>query len=63
MSESCKYCESEISTMDTVYIESELHNSPQKIQNLMASHHNMICYICFKKLKNIKVIEQTKKAH
>ena len=41
--------------MDTVYIESELHNSPQKIQNLMASHHNMVCYICFKKLKNIKV--------
>ena len=54
MSESCKYCESEISTMDTVYIESELHNSPQKIQNLMASHHNMVCYICFKKLRNIK---------
>ena len=32
MAESCKYCDSELSPMDGVYIQSELHMSPQKIQ-------------------------------
>ena len=61
MSESCKYCESELSTMDAVYIESEIHSSPQKIQNMISTYHNMVCYNCFKKLKNMRVISQAKK--
>ena len=61
MSESCKYCESELSTMDAVYIESEIHRSPQKIQNMISTYHNMVCYNCFKKLKNMRVIPQAKK--
>ena len=61
MSESCKYCESELTTMDTVYIESEIHSSPQKIQNMISTYHNMVCYNCFKKLKNMRVIPQAKK--
>ena len=61
MSESCKYCESELSTMDAVYIESEIHSSPQKIQNMISTYHNMVCYNCFKKLKNMSVIPQAKK--
>ena len=61
MSESCKYCESELSTMDAVYIESEIHSSPQKIQNMISTYHNMVCYNCFKKLKSMRVIPQTKK--
>ncbi|MDB2635611.1 hypothetical protein N9Y54_00240 [Alphaproteobacteria bacterium] len=61
MSESCKYCESELSTMDAVYIESEIHSSPQKIQNMISTYHNMVCYNCFKKLKNMRVIPQAKK--
>ena len=61
MSESCKYCESELSTMDAVYIESEIHSSPQKIQNMISTYHNMVCYNCFKKLKSMKVIPQAKK--
>jgi len=61
MSESCKYCESELSTMDALYIESEIHSSPQKIQNMISTYHNMVCYNCFKKLKNMRVIPQAKK--
>ena len=61
MSESCKYCESELSTMDAVYIESEIHSSPQNIQNMISTYHNMVCYNCFKKLKNMRVIPQAKK--
>ncbi len=61
MSESCKYCESELSTMDAVYIESEIHSSPQKIQNLISSYHNMVCYNCFKKLENMRLINQKSK--
>ena len=61
MSESCKYCESELSTMDAVYIESEIHSSPQKIKNMISTYHNMVCYNCFKKLKNMRVIPQAKK--
>ena len=61
MSESCKYCESELSTMDAVYIESEIHSSPQKIQNMISTYHNMVCYNCFKKLKSMKIIPQPKK--
>lgn len=61
MSESCKYCESELSTMDAVYIESEIHSSPQKIQNMISTYHNMVCYNCFKKLKSMRVIPQAKK--
>ena len=61
MSESCKYCESELSTMDAVYIESEIHSSPQKIQNMISTYHNMVCYNCFKKLRNMRVIPQAKK--
>ena len=61
MSESCKYCDSELSTMDAVYIESEIHSSPQKIQNMISTYHNMVCYNCFKKLKNMRVIPQAKK--
>jgi hypothetical protein len=59
MSESCKYCESELSTMDAVYIESEIHSSPQKIQNLISSYHNMVCYNCFKKLKNMRIVPKS----
>ena len=61
MSESCKYCESELSTMDAVYIESEIHSSPQKIQNMISTYHNMVCYNCFKKLKSMRVIPQPEK--
>ena len=61
MSELCKYCESELSTMDAVYIESEIHSSPQKIQNMISAYHNMVCYNCFKKLKSMRVIPQAKK--
>ena len=61
MSELCKYCESELSTMDAVYIESEIHSSPQKIQNMISTYHNMVCYNCFKKLKSMRVIPQAKK--
>lgn len=42
--------------MDAVYIESEIHSSPQKIQNLISSYHNMVCYNCFKKLKNMRIV-------
>jgi hypothetical protein len=61
MSESCKYCESELSTMDAVYIESEIHSSSQKIQNMVSTYHNMVCYNCFKKLKSMRVIPQPEK--
>jgi len=61
MSESCKYCESELSTMDAVYIESEIHSSPQKIQNMISTYHNMVCYNCFKKLKSMRIIPQPEK--
>ena len=35
MAESCKYCEAELSTMDMVYIESEVRTAPKKVQNLI----------------------------
>ncbi len=60
MAESCKYCESELSPMDSVYIQSELHLSSQKIQNLIEHNHNMVCYNCFKRLKSIKVVDKEK---
>tara|TARA_Y100000996_G_C22540997_1_gene650049 strand:- start:444 stop:647 length:204 start_codon:yes stop_codon:yes gene_type:complete len=61
MAESCKYCETEISTMDAVYIESEVHAAPQKVQNLIAAHHNMVCYKCFKRLKSMRIVNLPKK--
>ena len=60
MAESCKYCESELSPMDGVYIQSELHMSPQKIQNLIEHNQNMVCYNCFKRLKSIRVLDPEK---
>ena len=56
MAEKCKYCEGELSVMDSVYIESEIRTAPKKVQNLIKSHHNLVCYMCYKKLKAIKVI-------
>ena len=61
MAESCKYCEAELSAMDAVYIEAEVHTAPQKVQNLVANHYNMVCYNCFKKLKNMRVVNVRKK--
>ena len=61
MAESCKYCEAELSPMDAVYIESEIRTAPQKVQNIIASHHNIICYNCFKRLKNIRIVNMSKK--
>ena len=61
MAESCKYCEAELSTMDIVYIESEVRTAPKKVQNLIATHRNMVCYNCFKRLKNIKVVNVPEK--
>ena len=60
MAESCKYCESELSPMDGVYIQSELHMSPQKVQNLIEHNQNMVCYNCFKRLKSMKIVEHEK---
>jgi hypothetical protein len=60
MAESCKYCESELSPMDGVYIQSELHMSPQKVQNLIENNQNMVCYNCFKRLKSIRVVDPEK---
>jgi len=60
MAESCKYCESELSTMDGVYIQSELHTSPQKVQNLIEHNQNMVCYNCFKRLKSMKIVDHKK---
>ena len=34
MAEKCKYCEGELSVMDSVYIESEIRTAPKKVQNL-----------------------------
>ena len=51
MAEKCKYCEGELSVMDSVYIESEIRTAPKKVQNLNKSHHNLVCYMCYKKLK------------
>ena len=56
MAEKCKYCEGELSVMDSLYIESEIRTAPKKVQNLIKSHHNLVCYMCYKKLKGIKVI-------
>ncbi len=61
MAELCKYCETELSTMDAVYIESEVHIAPKKVQNLISSHHNMVCYNCFKRLKNMRIVNMTEK--
>ena len=61
MAELCKYCETELSTMDAVYIESEVHTAPKKVQNLISSHHNMVCYNCFKRLKNMRIVNMTEK--
>ena len=61
MAESCKYCEAELSTMDAVYIESEVHTAPQKVQNVIATNHNMVCYNCFKRLKNMRIVNITEK--
>ena len=47
--------------MDSVYRESEMHSSPQKTQNMLSTHHSMVCYNCFKKLKNMRVPPQAKK--
>ena len=60
MAESCKYCDSELSPMDGVYIQSELHMSPQKVQNLIEHNQNMVCYNCFKRLKSMRIIDQEK---
>ncbi len=46
--------------MDGVYIQSELHMSPQKVQNLIENNQNMICYNCFKRLKSMRIIDQEK---
>ena len=46
--------------MDGVYIQSELHMSPQKVQNLIEHNQNMVCYDCFKILKSMKIIDQEK---
>lgn len=46
--------------MDGVYIQSELHMSPQKVQNLIENNQNMVCYNCFKRLKSIKVVDPEK---
>ena len=61
MAEKCKYCEGELSVMDSVYIESEIRTAPKKVQNLIKSHHNLVCYMCYKKLKGIKVINSDHK--
>ena len=45
MAEKCKYCEGELSVMDSVYIESEIRTAPKKVQNLIKSHHNLVCYL------------------
>tara|TARA_B100000530_G_scaffold209055_1_gene133756 strand:+ start:196 stop:357 length:162 start_codon:yes stop_codon:yes gene_type:complete len=47
--------------MDAVYIESEVHAAPQKVQNLIAAHHNMVCYKCFKRLKSMRIVNLPKK--
>ena len=60
MAESCKYCESELSPMDGVYIQSELHTSPQKVQNLIEHNQNMVCYNCFKRLKSMRIVDHEK---
>ena len=59
MAESCKYCEAELSTIDIVYIESEVRTAPKKVQNLIATHQNMVCYNCFKRLKNMRIVNVT----
>ena len=46
--------------MDGVYIQSELHMSPQKVQNLMEQNHNMVCYNCFKRLKSMRIVDSEK---
>lgn len=46
--------------MDGVYIQSELHMSPQKVQNLIEHNQNMVCYNCFKRLKSIRVVDPEK---
>ena len=56
MAEACKYCEVDLSTMDIVYIESEVRTAPKKVQNLIATHRNMVCYNCFKRFKNMKIV-------
>jgi len=61
MAEACKYCEAELSTMDLVYIASEVHTAPQKVQNLISNHHNMVCYNCFKRLKNMRIVNLLEK--
>ena len=61
MAESCKYCAAELSTMDAAYIESEVRTAPQKVQNLIATHHNMVCYNCFKRLKKIRIVDLPEK--
>ncbi len=61
MAESCKYCKAELSTIDVVYIESEVHTAPQKVQNLIAAHQNMVCYNCFKRLKNMRIVNLPEK--
>ena len=61
MAESCKYCEAELSTMDIAYIESEVRTAPKKVQNLIATHRNMVCYNCFKRLKNMRIVNVPEK--
>ncbi len=46
--------------MDGVYIQSELHMSPQKIQNLIEHNQNMVCYNCFKRLKSMRIVDNEK---
>ena len=46
--------------MDGVYIQSELHMSPQKVQNLIEHNKNMVCYTCFKRLKSMRIIDPEK---
>ena len=61
MAESCKYCECELSPMDGVYIQSELHMSPQKVRNLIENNQSMVCYNCFKRLKNMRIVNMPEK--
>jgi hypothetical protein len=47
--------------MDIVYIESEVRTAPKKVQNLIATHRNMVCYNCFKRLKNMRIVNVPEK--
>ena len=47
-------------------VEKDVENSyrqyiSKKIQNMISTYHNMVCYNCFKKLRSMRVIPQAKK--